>query len=102
MRLNIIHCNQSHEGRAFMEDVFSRPLRITDTGGAYPPIIADRLPAFMREHPDFTVDVSIDDRLTDIFAGGFDAGIWHSRVVENDMFSIRIEPGSRARVVRYP
>lgn len=44
-----------------MEGVFSRPLRITDTGGAYPPIIADRLPAFMREHPNFTVDVSIDD-----------------------------------------
>ncbi len=44
-----------------MEGVFSRPLRITDTGGAYPPIIADRLLAFMREHPNFTVDVSIDD-----------------------------------------
>ena len=56
----------------------------------------------MREHPDFAVDVAIDDWLTDFFAGGFDAGIWPSGVVENDMFAIRIEPGSRSRVVRYP
>lgn len=59
MRLNIIHCNQSLQGRAFMEGVFSRPLRITDTGGAYPPIITDRLPAFMRKHPDLLLTLRL-------------------------------------------
>lgn len=42
-----------------MEGVFSRPLRITDTGGAYPPIITDRLPAFMRKHPDLLLTLRL-------------------------------------------
>ena len=77
-------------------------IRLTTLHYASRTLLADRLPAFMREHPDVTVDVTIDDRLTDIVAGGFDAGIRPGGAVENDMIAIRLEPDSRTRFVGTP
>lgn len=77
-------------------------IRLTTLHYASRTLLADRLPAFLREHPDVTVEVTIDDRLTDIVAGGFDAGIRPGGVVENDMIAIRLEPDSRTRIVGTP
>ncbi|WOJ03058.1 LysR family transcriptional regulator [Citrobacter koseri] len=93
------------EGLASLENWRDTPtgnIRLTTLHYASRTILADKLPAFLRDHPDVTIEVTIDDRLTDIVAGGFDAGIRPGGAVENDMIAIRLEPDSRACVVGTP
>ncbi|MBJ3816508.1 LysR family transcriptional regulator [Shimwellia pseudoproteus] len=93
------------QGLASLENWRDTPagnIRLTTLHYASRTILADKLPAFLRDHPDITIEVTIDDRLTDIVAGGFDAGIRPGGAVDNDMIAIRLEPDSRARVVGTP
>ncbi|PIK74464.1 LysR family transcriptional regulator, partial [Methylobacterium frigidaeris] len=53
-------------------------------------------------HPAVSVEVVIDDRLTDIVAGGFDAGIRFGEAVERDMLAVRVGPDLRTVVVGTP
>lgn len=52
--------------------------------------IVPRLAAFGRAFPDVQVEVSVDDGLVDIVAQGFDAGVRHGHVLDQDMISVRI------------
>lgn len=65
-------------------------------------LLTDRLPTFLRRHPDITVEVNVDDGLTDIVAAGFDAGIRLGESVERDMVAVRIGPPLRTVVVATP
>lgn len=65
-------------------------------------LLAERLPAFLAQHPDLTVEVNVDDGLRDIVASGFDAGIRLGESVEKDMIAIRIGPPLRTVVVATP
>src|SRR6185369_12341851 len=62
---------------------------LADWRGA--PSGAVRLPAFLLEHPDVSVEVIVDDRLVDIVADGFDAGIRLGETVDSDMVAVRLE-----------
>lgn len=59
--------------------------------------IAPRLPAFAKAYPDVQVELAIEDGLVDIVARGFDAGVRHEQVLDQDMISVRI--GEPCRVV---
>lgn len=50
------------------------------------------LPRFLLDHPAVSVEVVTDDRLTDIVASGFDAGIRFGKAVERDMLAVRVGP----------
>ncbi|TNC45387.1 LysR family transcriptional regulator [Rubellimicrobium rubrum] len=65
-------------------------------------LLAERLPAFLARHPEITVEVNVDDGLTDIVASGFDAGIRLGETVEKDMIAVRIGPPLRTVVVATP
>lgn len=65
-------------------------------------LLAQRLPAFLARHPDITVEVNVDDGLTDIVSSGFDAGIRLGETVEKDMIAVRIGPTLRTVVVATP
>lgn len=52
--------------------------------------IAPKLPAFTRRYPDIQVELAVEDGLVDIVANGFDAGVRHQQVLEQDMISVRI------------
>lgn len=65
-------------------------------------VLAPKLPAFLLEYPQISVEVIVDDRLVDIVANGFDAGIRLGETVERDMVAVRIEPDIRALVVGTP
>jgi DNA-binding transcriptional LysR family regulator len=65
-------------------------------------LLAKRLPAFLARHPGMTVEVNVDDGLTDIVASGFDAGIRLGETIEKDMIAIRIGPPLRTVVVATP
>jgi len=64
-------------------------LRINTLGMAAKQIIAPRLRRFHRAHPDVVLDIVIDDGLSDIVAGRFDAGIRVGERLEKDMIARR-------------
>ena len=64
--------------------------------------LAQRLPGFLIVNPEVSVEVNVDDALTDIVAAGFDAGIRLGENVEKDMIAIRIGPPMRTIVVASP
>jgi DNA-binding transcriptional LysR family regulator len=53
-------------------------------------------------HPDLTIELTVDDRLIDIVAAGFDAGIRLGEMIEQDMIAIRVTPPFNAILVAAP
>jgi DNA-binding transcriptional LysR family regulator len=77
-------------------------LRINTLGMAAKKIIAPRLGRFHRAHPDVVLDIVIDDALSDIVAGGFDAGIRVGERLEKDMVAVRLTPDVKLLAVASP
>ncbi|MFK3705427.1 DNA-binding transcriptional LysR family regulator [Raoultella sp. BIGb0138] len=93
------------EGLEGLSDFRSAPsgaIRLTTFHYAARTLLADKLPTFLLEHPDISVEVIVDDHLVDIVANGFDAGIRLGETVERDMIAVRIGPDVRALVVGTP
>lgn len=62
------------------------------------PALSRILPAF----PDISVEITVDDGLSDIVAGRFDAGVRLGERVQKDMIAVRIGPDLRMAVVGSP
>lgn len=77
-------------------------LRINTLGMAAKKVIAPRLGAFHRAHPDVVLDIVIDDGLSDIVAGGFDAGIRIGERLQKDMIAVRLTPDVELLAVAAP
>lgn len=77
-------------------------LRLTTFAYAARAILEPQLPRFLIDHPAVSVEVVVDDRLTDIVAAGFDAGIRFGETVEKDMIAVRVGPDLRTVVVGTP
>lgn len=77
-------------------------LRINTLGIAAKKIIAPRLGRFHRAHPDVTLDIVIDDALSDIVAGRFDAGIRVGQRLEKDMIAVRLTSDVKMLAVASP
>lgn len=60
------------------------------------------LQAFAAAFPEVRLDLTVDDGLTDIVAGGFDAGIRPGELVQRDMVAVRITPDLRNAIVGSP
>lgn len=90
------------EALAYWRDLPSGVIRLTALNYAARTVLAQKLPTFLLEYPDISVEVIVDDRLVDIVANGFDAGIRLGETVERDMIAVRIEPDVRALVVGTP
>lgn len=83
-------------------DTPSGTVRITTFAYAARMVLLPKLPAFLLAHPEVRVEVNIDDRLTDIVAAGFDAGIRLGETVDKDMVAVKLGPDLRAVVVGTP
>jgi DNA-binding transcriptional LysR family regulator len=83
-------------------DAPSGTVRLTTFGYAARTVLAPRLPRFLLEHPDVSVEVIVEDRLIDLVAGGFDAGIRLGETVQRDMVAIPVGPPLRTVVVGRP
>jgi DNA-binding transcriptional LysR family regulator len=77
-------------------------LRINTLGMAAKKIIAPRLGRFHRAHPDVMLDIVIDDSLSDIVGGRFDAGIRVGERLEKDMIAVRLTPDVKMLAVASP
>ena len=65
-------------------------------------VLAPKLGAFARTHPEVAVDVSVRNDRVDIVAERFDAGIQLGEFVERDMIAVRVSPDQRAAIVASP
>ncbi|MFY2560465.1 LysR family transcriptional regulator [Corallococcus terminator] len=57
---------------------------------------------FLRAYPDVSVEVRVDDALTDIVAQGFDAGVRFGEHIAADMLAAPLGPRQRSAVVASP
>ena len=77
-------------------------LRINTLGMAARKVIAPRLGRFHRAHPQVVLDIVIDDGLSDIVAGRFDAGVRVGERLEKDMIAVRLTPDVEMAAVASP
>ncbi|KAA0701075.1 LysR family transcriptional regulator [Neorhizobium sp. P12A] len=80
----------------------SGTVRITAGKHAAVSLVTPILPSFHRDYPDIRVELIVGDRLEDIVASRFDAGIRFGERIDKDMVGIRIGPDIRAAVVGAP
>lgn len=67
-------------------------IRITAGEHALTSTLWPLLRPFLQQYPDVHVEVSVDNSLTDIVSGRFDAGVRLGEQVEKDMVAVRIGP----------
>jgi DNA-binding transcriptional LysR family regulator len=77
-------------------------LRLSVPRAAVPFVITPVLPTFRARHPRVEVEVTIEDRLVDIVAEGYDAGVRLSEAIERDMVQVRLTDAFRFVVVGAP
>jgi len=62
------------------------------------PVVA----AMTGRHPDLTIEITQDDALVDIVAGGFDAGVRLGETIAEDMVAVRLTPPFKSIMVASP
>jgi len=77
-------------------------LRLNAPRLALPLAITPILTAMSRLHPDLTIEVTLDEGLVDIIAGGFDAGVRLGEMIAQDMVAVRLTEPFRAIMVAAP
>jgi DNA-binding transcriptional LysR family regulator len=77
-------------------------LRINAPRFAAVQLIAPRLGEFHRDYPDVVLDIVIDDGLSDIVAGRFDAGIRGGERLDKDVIAQRLTPDMEMMAVASP
>ncbi|PKR89727.1 LysR family transcriptional regulator [Pleomorphomonas diazotrophica] len=77
-------------------------LRINSPRVALPMLLIDLLADMAGLHPDLTVEVTTEDALIDIVAGGYDAGIRLGEMIAEDMVAVRLTPPFKAIMVASP
>ena len=86
-------------------DFSERPhglLRINAGYVAYAVLLQAHLASFGARHPDITLDITLDNNLSDIVAGGFDAGIRLGYALQRDVIAVPLGPMQQLTVVGSP
>ncbi|MEX6507217.1 LysR family transcriptional regulator [Jiella sp. M17.18] len=65
-------------------------------------LVLPKLGALQKEHPKITLELSVDEGLTDIVAAGYDMGIRIGERLAEDMIAVRLSPDHRTAVVAAP
>ncbi len=80
----------------------SGTIRITAGEHAADAVLWPALERLLPDYPDIKVEVDVDNTLTDLVAGRYDAGIRFGEQVARDMVAVRIGPDTRMAVVGAP
>jgi DNA-binding transcriptional LysR family regulator len=86
-------------------DFSERPhgvLRVNTSYVAFASLVQRRLAAFGERYPEITLDITIDNNLSDIVAGGFDAGIRLGHALQRDVIAVPIGHSQHLTVVGSP
>ena len=65
-------------------------------------LLAPVMTRFIKAYPQMRLEITTEDRLVDIVASGYDAGVRFGESVERDMVAVRIGPDLRMAVVGSP
>lgn len=87
---------------AALRDKPAGTLRITAGEHAVRTVLWPRLDPFLTENPDIKVEIYIENALTDIVAGRYDAGVRLGEQVAKDMIAVRIGADWRMAIVATP
>ena len=90
------------EALSELRDKPAGTIRITAGEHAVNTILWPRLETFLPQFPDIKVEIYIENRLTDIVAERYDAGVRLGEQVAKDMIAVRIGPDWRLVVVGSP
>lgn len=77
-------------------------IRITSSRHATQDLLFPKARALMADYPDINIEISVDQKLTDIVSDRFDAGIRLGESIEKDMIAVRIGPDMRMIVAGAP
>jgi DNA-binding transcriptional LysR family regulator len=77
-------------------------VRITATEHAARTLIWPRLAAWLPKYPDINIEISSDNRFTDIVAERFDIGVRLGGDIAKDMIAVRMAPDMQMSVVGSP
>jgi len=70
-------------------------VRINVLEDAVPLLLDPVMPLFVDRYPEVEIDISVSNRMIDVIAGGFDAGIRYGGTVPEDMVARRLSPEIR-------
>jgi DNA-binding transcriptional LysR family regulator len=77
-------------------------LRITAPPGVVPIVLEPLVASFCKAYPEIEVEISANEKLIDIAAEGFDAGIRMGQFIASDMIAVRLTPPHAFVVVGSP
>lgn len=77
-------------------------LRVVASRAAARLVMAPAIGPFCLRHPGIDFELRIDDTLTDIVRGGFDAGVRVGHLLDQDMVAQRLTPDLPVRIVASP
>jgi DNA-binding transcriptional LysR family regulator len=83
---------QAAENLNRFRDTPAGRVRINILEDAVPLLLDPVMPIFVERYPEVEVDISVSNRLVDVIAGGFDAGIRYGGTVPEDMIAQRLSP----------
>src|SRR6266850_4031709 len=97
--------DQISEALEALGELRGRPsglLRLTMLRTGYTDVFKPILARFIAAYPDVRVDLSLDEALTDIVTGGFDAGLRLGESLDREMVAVRVSADQRLVVVGSP
>ena len=77
-------------------------VRITASEHAVQSLIWPRLAPWLQDYPEIKIEISSDNRFTDIVANRFDIGVRLGDDIAKDMIAVRIAPDMRMAVIGSP
>jgi DNA-binding transcriptional LysR family regulator len=99
------HLTEIEHELSALRDTRERPagnIRLTAGEHATSAILWPALKPFMLQYPDINIEITVDNGLTDIVDGRFDAGVRLGEQVAKDMIAVRIAPDMRMAVIGSP
>jgi DNA-binding transcriptional LysR family regulator len=77
-------------------------LRLTMLRTGYAEVVKPKLARFHAAYPDIRLDISLDERLADVVAEGFDAGLRLGESLDREMIGVRVSADQQVVVVGSP
>jgi DNA-binding transcriptional LysR family regulator len=102
VRAGLAQIDAAFEDLDSVRDVPAGKLRINVPRIAAELLVLPHLPGFLARYPQVEVELFVETALTDLVAGGFDAGIRLGESLARDMIAVPIGPLERQVVVATP
>ncbi|MED5544345.1 MAG: LysR family transcriptional regulator [Pseudomonadota bacterium] len=94
--------DQARDALNRFRDTPTGRIRLNVAADAAALLLSPVIPVFMERYPDVEVDIVASNRMVDVVASGFDAGIRYGGTVPEDMIAQRLSPDIRWIVAAAP